>query len=172
MKILVRSMATSGEPLPDGREIRGNDSHEIVSIMRSQAPFTTSKPFAEYITDILCSVEGPQCKPLPDDPHQAATEFLSRLASQGLVEFLPDEDRTRYPERFFQVMEAIRRSGLTNMLDRKVVGQIAQEMGFDEIADWIKANRREYSEFILGGRFRFLSDTSPDQKGGAPCADK
>lgn len=61
---------------------------------------------------------------------------------------------------------------MTNMLDRKVVGQIAQEMGFDEIADWIKVNRREYSECILGGRFRFLNDSVPDEKGGVPCADK
>jgi hypothetical protein len=163
-------MATSGEPLPDGRVLRGNDSLEIVSIMQSQTPFTTSKPLRDYMADVLKTIEGENAKLLPEENHAAATEFLTRLGSHGLIEFLPEESLAIYPARFCQVMEAIRRSGLTNMLDRKAVGQIAQEMGFEEIADWIRTHRREFAEFILGGRIKFINESNG--KEGKPCADR
>jgi hypothetical protein len=172
MKILIRSMDAHGAPLPDGQMVCGSDSLELVEILHSQTPFTTGKPLLNYLADVLQLVEGPHAKPLPQEPRKAAEEFLSRLASRGLVEYLPEKTENRYPPNFYRVMEAIRRSGLTNMLDRKVVGQIAQELGFEEISDWIRTHRREYAEFVLGGCVRFIDESDSPAGEDAPCADK
>jgi len=48
-------------------------------------------------------------------------------------------------------LEAVRTSGLTNMLDRPVVIELARRMGFDETACWIEGHRREYAECIFRG---------------------
>jgi len=39
-------------------------------------------------------------------------------------------------------LEAVRTSGLTNMLDRPVVVELARQMGFDETARWIEVIAR------------------------------
>jgi hypothetical protein len=51
----------------------------------------------------------------------------------------------------FTGIEAVRRSGLTNMLDRPRVVEIAAEMGFHESACWIRANRDLYAQAIFPG---------------------
>lgn len=51
----------------------------------------------------------------------------------------------------FSGIEAVRRSGLTNMLDRPRVAEIAEEMGFDEAAEWIRAHRDLYARAIFAG---------------------
>jgi hypothetical protein len=51
----------------------------------------------------------------------------------------------------FTGVEAVRRSGLTNMLDRPRVAEIAAEMGFHESARWIRANRDLYALAIVHG---------------------
>jgi len=48
-------------------------------------------------------------------------------------------------------LEAVRTSGLTNMLDRPVVIELARRMGFDETARWIEDHRKEYAEGIFRG---------------------
>lgn len=60
----------------------------------------------------------------------------------------------------FEGLEAVRQSGVTNMLDRPRVIEIAEMMGYDETADWLRNNRQLYSEGIFAG---FI----PDEKGGA-----
>lgn len=39
-------------------------------------------------------------------------------------------------------LEAVRESGLANMLDRRTVSQVAEDMGFDELAE-LAANDRD-----------------------------
>ena len=48
-------------------------------------------------------------------------------------------------------MEAVRRSGITNMLDRPRVAAIAEAMGHDETARWVRSNRDLYARAILHG---------------------
>ena len=48
-------------------------------------------------------------------------------------------------------LEAVRESGLTNMLDRPVVTQIAYNMGFIETAGWILENPKEYARGVFFG---------------------
>lgn len=46
---------------------------------------------------------------------------------------------------------AVRRSGLTNMLDQPVVARIAGELGFPDAARWIEAHPKEYAEGVFRG---------------------
>lgn len=51
----------------------------------------------------------------------------------------------------FDGLEAVRRSGLTNMLDRPQVMALALRMGFIETAFWIEEFPRQYAEGIFRG---------------------
>lgn len=52
----------------------------------------------------------------------------------------------------FDGLEFIRQSGVTNMLDRPMVLQLAVEWGFDATADWIESvDTRKYGELIFKG---------------------
>lgn len=66
------------------------------------------------------------------------------------------------PTRVLQGLEAVRQSGLTNMLDAPAVMLIAEEFGFPETTAWIRANRCAYAEGIFHG-------FTVEEEGG-PCA--
>lgn len=51
----------------------------------------------------------------------------------------------------FTGLEAVRRSGATNMFDRPRVIELLEEMGFDESADWVRNHRSEYANGIFQG---------------------
>ena len=59
--------------------------------------------------------------------------------------------KVRVPKAVLDGLEAVRRSGLTNMLDRPVVAELAEEFGFDDAARWIRTRRREFAEGIFHG---------------------
>ncbi len=59
--------------------------------------------------------------------------------------------KIKVPNEVLKGIIAIRDSGLTNMLDRPVVVQLAAEMGYDEVARWIKACPREYAQGVFQG---------------------
>ena len=63
------------------------------------------------------------------------------------------------PAAVYEGLEAVRLSGGTNMLDRPRVIEIAEMMGYDETADWVRNHRRSYSEGVFAG---FIAD----EKGG------
>lgn len=48
-------------------------------------------------------------------------------------------------------LEVVRKSGLTNMLDRPLVVQLALKMGHVETAFWIDENPKLYAEGIFRG---------------------
>ena len=55
-------------------------------------------------------------------------------------------------QEVFDGLEAVRRSGITNMLDRTTVLMLAREWGFEATADWIEsAGRKTYGELIFRG---------------------
>ena len=59
--------------------------------------------------------------------------------------------KVKVPKAVLDGLEAVRRSGLTNMLDRPVVAELAEEFGFDDAARWIRTRRREFAEGIFHG---------------------
>lgn len=48
-------------------------------------------------------------------------------------------------------LEAVRLSGLTNMLDRPAVARIAAAMGYDACAHWVREHRALYARGIFHG---------------------
>lgn len=52
----------------------------------------------------------------------------------------------------YEGLEFIRQSGVTNMLDRPMVLQLAREWEFEATADWIESvDTRTYGELIFKG---------------------
>ena len=63
------------------------------------------------------------------------------------------EARIAIPPAVLKGIEAVRRSGRTNMLARDVVAAIALELGHVDAAFWLteKANHKTYAEGIFRG---------------------
>ena len=61
------------------------------------------------------------------------------------------DERIPLTQSVWEGLEAVRRSGLTNMLDRPMVAYLAGEFGYQETADWVESHRREYAEGIFRG---------------------
>ena len=59
--------------------------------------------------------------------------------------------KVRVPKAVLDGLEAVRRCGLTNMLDRPVVAELAREFGFEDAARWVETHRKEYAEAIFHG---------------------
>ncbi|MCL4193292.1 MAG: DUF5049 domain-containing protein [Thermoguttaceae bacterium] len=69
--------------------------------------------------------------------------------------------RIAIPPEVLKGIEAVRRSGRTNMLDRPAVTTIALELGHVDAAFWLddKANHKTYAEGIFRG-FRACDEQS------------
>jgi hypothetical protein len=63
----------------------------------------------------------------------------------------PGPDAVRVPSDVMEGLEAVRLSGLTNMLDRPVVARIAAAMGYDACARWVRENRALYARGVFRG---------------------
>ena len=63
------------------------------------------------------------------------------------------DTRVAIPGDVLRGIEAVRRSGRTNMLDRPAVAAIALELGHVDAAFWLtdKANHKTYAEGIFRG---------------------
>ena len=64
----------------------------------------------------------------------------------------PDQSgRIPVPRAVYDGLEGVRRSGLTNMLDRPKVAELADELGFPEAADWVREDRGRYAAAVFRG---------------------
>ena len=70
------------------------------------------------------------------------------------------DDKVKIPAAVLQGIEAVRKSGRTNMLDRPAVAAIALELGYVDAAFWLedKANHSTYATGIFHG---FSEEDSP-----------
>jgi hypothetical protein len=159
IKLQMHQTTLEGKPLSEtGTVISGADAHEVIEAMKLQSPFTADMTARQYIDNILAKI-----MPEGERSELDATEFLSKLAEQGFISFLPEDDH--YPANLMEVLEAIRQSGATNMLDVPVVAGLAMQMGETEVADWIESHRREYAGIIFNGR------PNRETREVKPCAD-
>jgi hypothetical protein len=64
-----------------------------------------------------------------------------------------DTPRERVPVSsvVFEGIEAVRLSGRTNMLDRPCVADLAEAMGFEASARWVRENRELYARGVFNG---------------------
>ena len=189
MKMVIRNTDKNGQPtLESGRQIEGTDCLALVEQMRAQTPFTARQTPDEYMEDLLTRL--PDKQPLPacacphadrrgGTPEERAADFLSALATNGYVEFvadkaddavdvtlvLEDPGPVHIPGEVLDDLEIIRRDGRTNMLDWPTVARIADAMGMDKTAAWVRTHQRDYSAGIFRG-------FAADKKGDPSCADK
>jgi len=63
----------------------------------------------------------------------------------------PAQSRPVVSRKVWQGLDAVRRSGQTNMLDRPVVAQLARAFGYPSAARWIEDHPKEYAEGVFGG---------------------
>ncbi len=178
MKMVIRAMDKDERPSPEpGQIIEGPDCLALVEQMRAQTPFTARQTPDEYMEGLLAR--------LPDKPpvrgntaEDRAADFLSALATHGYVEFvadkadeagiaftLEDPGPVHVPGEVLDDLEAVRRDGRTNMLDWPAVARIAEAMGLDRTAAWVRTHQREYSAGVFRG-------FAADKKGSESCADK
>ena len=68
------------------------------------------------------------------------------------------------PPRVLRGIDAVRESGLTNMLNRPLVAELAAALGFPETSGWILAHSSEYANGIFRG---FTAETGTKGKKGA-----
>jgi hypothetical protein len=146
IKLQMHQTTFEGKPLSEtGKIVSGEDAYEVIEAMKMQSPFTADMTARQYIDSVLAKIM-PKDKSTEFD----ATEFLTKLAEQGFISFLPEDDH--YPTNLMEVLETIRQSGATNMLDAPAVAGLATQMGEIEVADWIDNHRREYAEIIFHGQ--------------------
>jgi hypothetical protein len=63
----------------------------------------------------------------------------------------PPEPRTEIPNPVLAGIEAVRRSGATNMLDWPAVAEIAARLRFPDTARWVRENPRAYARGVFKG---------------------
>ena len=148
MKVRINETDLNGKPIHDSGEVLTGENHlDIVDGMK-MSPFTAGLEPLAYMRDVLGRSGNPDFV-LPDEPEAAAQAFLLKLAASGLVQFIEDDP---YPPRLMEVLETIRLSGKTNMLDVPMVVELALELGEIEVANWVNTRHRDYAEIIFHGR--------------------
>ncbi len=55
------------------------------------------------------------------------------------------------PDNVLEEIEALRKSGNVNMIDRPAVQQLALELGLQSAADWISKHPAQYTEGLSDG---------------------
>jgi len=55
------------------------------------------------------------------------------------------------PAAVYAGLEAVRHSGATNMFDRPRVIELAEMMGFEETAAWVREHRGDYARLLFNG---------------------
>ena len=157
MRVLIKNTDLAGKPLEgEGEVFTGKTSLEIVRAMKGAALFSDQGSFEDYIDMLLRNAKmlaGIDLMVKGDNPEEKADSLLAALVEHGLAEVLEDDAPVRIPvpALVWQGIDAVRLSGLTNMLDRPEVVRIARELDFTEAAGWIEAHPKEYAEGVFRG---------------------
>ena len=157
MRVLIKNTDLAGKPLEsEGEVFTGETSLEIVRAMKGAALFSDHGSFEDYIDMLLRNAKmlaGIDLIVKGDSPEEKADSLLAALIEHGLAEVLEDDAPVRIPvpALVWQGINAVRLSGLTNMLDRPEVVRIARELDFSEAAGWIEAHPKEYAEGVFRG---------------------
>ncbi|VBB48521.1 conserved hypothetical protein [uncultured Desulfatiglans sp.] len=157
MRVLIKNTDLAGKPLEgDGEVFTGKTSLEIVRAMKGAALFSDQGSFEDYIDMLLRNAKmlaGIDLMVKGDSPEEKADSLLAALIDHGLAEVLEGDAPMPIPvpALVWQGIDAVRLSGLTNMLDRPEVVRIARELDLSEAAGWIEAHPKEYAEGVFRG---------------------
>ncbi len=155
MKILIRNTTLSGEPLDgDGQVFEGKTELDIVHAMNAASLIGVDlEQYLKMVTDNIRSFSGQDLEIKGVSLEEMAESFITELESAGFAEFVDDEKSgpITLPRVVLEGLDVVRRSGVTHMLDRPMVVELARKFGFPETAKWIEANRARYSEGLFRG---------------------
>jgi hypothetical protein len=166
MRVLIRNTALNGQPLEDDGEVfTGETLTDVVQAMKGATLFSDQRDLEDYIDMVLRNAKmlaGVELTVRGDTPEEKAASFLDALIKHGLAEVQEDKPaRIPISALGWQGIDAARRSGLTNMLDRPVVARLAGELGWPDATHWIEEHPKEYAEGVFRG---FIVDP----QGGKP----
>lgn len=166
MRVLIRNTALNGQPLDgDGEVFTGETVMDVIQAMKGSTLFSDQRDLEDYIDMVLRNAKmlsGVELTVRGDTPEEKAASFLDALIKHGLAEVQDDKPaRIPIPALVWQGIDAVRLSGLTNMLDRPVVARLAEELGYPDTARWIEDHPKEYAEGVFRG---FIVDS----QGGKP----
>jgi len=156
VRVLIKNTDLAGKPLEgEGEVFTGKTSLEIRA-MKGAALFSDQGSFEDYIDMLLRNAKmlaGIDLMVKGDSPEEKADSLLTALIDHGLAEILEGDAPVRIsvPAAVWQGIDAVRLSGLTNMLDHPEVVRIARELDFTEAAVWIEAHPKEYAEGVFRG---------------------
>lgn len=156
MRVLIRNTALDGRPLEeDGEVFTGATAMDVAQAMKGATLFSDQRDMEDYIDMVLRNAKmlaGVELAVRGDTPEEKAASFLDALIKHGLAEVQDDKPaRIPIPAPAWQGIDAVRLSGLTNMLDRPVVVRLAGELGYPDAARWIEEHPKEYAEGIFRG---------------------
>ncbi len=157
MRVRIRDTDLEGKPLEgEGQVFIGKTSLEVVQAMQGATLFSDQRTLEEYVDMVLRNAKmlaGIELVVKGDTPEQKAEALVACLIDHGLAEYIEEEPPApvTVSTTVWQGLEAVRESGLTNMLDRPAVTKIAEFLGFHETARWIEAHHGRYSEGIFRG---------------------
>jgi hypothetical protein len=162
MRVFVRNTSLDGKPLEsDGQIFTGERPIDVVTAMKGAALFSDHRTLPEYIDMLLRNAKvlvGLELKVQGKAPEELAESLLATLVEHGLADILDEQpiqptapEPVQIPGHVYEVLEAIRRSGVTNMIEGPVVIEIARQLGFPEVAQWIDEKKRTYAECIFRG---------------------
>jgi hypothetical protein len=128
---------------------------DVVLAMKGATLFSDQRDLEDYIDMVLRNAKmlsGVELTVRGDTPDEKAASFLDALIKHGLAEVQDDKPaRIPIPALVWQGIDAVRLSGLTNMLDRLVVARLAGELGWPDAARWIEEHPKEYAEGVFRG---------------------
>ncbi len=157
MKVRITDTDLDGKPLQgEGEIFAGKTALEVVRAMRGAVLFSDQTTIEDYFDMLLRNAKmlsGIDLIVKGDTPEEKADSLLASLVDHGLAEFVEKDTPAPIPvpASVWQGLEAVKNSGLTNMLDRPAVIKIAEALGFLETARWIEDNPGQYSEGIFRG---------------------
>ena len=156
MRVLIRNTALNGQPLEgDGEIFTGATVTDVVLAMKGASLFSDQRDLEDYIDMVLRNAKmlsGVELTVRGDTPEEKAASFLDALIKHGFAEVQDDKSaRIPIPSLVWQGIDAVRLSGLTNMLDRPVVARLVGELGYPDAASWIEEHPKEYAEGVFRG---------------------
>ena len=88
IKLQMHQTTLEGKPLTGtGKIVSGEDAYEVIEAMKIQSPFTADMTARQYIDNVLSKI-----MPEGETTELDATEFLTKLAEQGFISFLPTNE--------------------------------------------------------------------------------
>jgi hypothetical protein len=176
MRIEIRSTALDGSPLDEMVEVfSGETPEEVLAAIRGAARFSTDATADDTIERIRQAARlfaGAQLCVKGCTPEERASSLLFALIDHKLARWVGDEEekpgadspaepptqkgtpmteKVKAPRAVIDGIETLRQTGRTNMMDRRIVQVIANDLELWEVVIWLEDNPKDYGRGLFHG---------------------